>query len=197
MIKAIIFDFYGVLYKNFDWFEINDRIYSDPKKRIEFRGYVDKINTGHMRDDKFRKVTAKLAEDKKNVEHPAVYSEPIVDDRLAKFINELPKGLRTACFSNGNKLDVLKALSKHGYDNLFDLVVVSSELPTAKPDPEAFREVVSRLGEGINLKPEEVIIVDDSPRHVDGAKTAGYRTIKYDDFDSFLQKLDRVLKGSE
>lgn len=56
-----------------------------------------------------------------------------------------------------------------GYDTLLDGAFWSYELGVAKPDPAYFAAVVDRIG----LEPGEVLLVDDSLRNVEAARSVG------------------------
>ncbi len=53
----------------------------------------------------------------------------------------------------------------------FDAIHYAADLGCAKPDPAFFAAVVERTG----FAPVELLLIDDSPRNVDGARAAGWR----------------------
>ena len=62
-------------------------------------------------------------------------------------------------------------LTRLGLDAEFDLVVNSSEVGFAKPDPEIFRHASASL----EVAPQHCLFVDDTPGHVHAAEQAGLR----------------------
>ena len=56
--------------------------------------------------------------------------------------------------------------------NLFDKVYYSHEIGVRKPHSESFRLVLDEN----NLKEKEVLFIDDSPQHIEGAKELGIHT---------------------
>lgn len=48
MAKAVILDFYGVLYSNFDWKVIEERIKPDPVKAKRFEELKEQSNRGEI-----------------------------------------------------------------------------------------------------------------------------------------------------
>lgn len=62
-----------------------------------------------------------------------------------------------------------------GYDGLLDGAFWSYELGVAKPDPAFFSTVVERLG----LEPGEVLLVDDSLRNVEAARSVGLAAVHW------------------
>lgn len=66
-------------------------------------------------------------------------------------------------------------LLRDGLLELFDAIVFSSELTVAKPHPEAFTEVLTRLG---GVAPDDSIFVGDRLfEDIGGAQAAGMRTV--------------------
>lgn len=78
-------------------------------------------------------------------------------------------GVRVAVISNSAG-GVRDMLVEAGLGRLFEFVIDSSEVGTAKPDPAIFRLALDRMG----LGPERVWYVGDSPHHdLAGARAAG------------------------
>ena len=77
-------------------------------------------------------------------------------------------------------------------DELFDLVVDSSEIGVRKPDPRIFTFTLERLG----VTPERAVFVDDWPGHVAAARGVGLHGIVMgSDAQAALDELDAVLAG--
>ena len=56
--------------------------------------------------------------------------------------------------------------------NIFNKVYYSHEIGYRKPNAEAFKIIL----EENNLKPNEVLFIDDSPQHIEGAKRLGIQS---------------------
>ena len=56
-----------------------------------------------------------------------------------------------------------------GTIDLFGAVVVSSEVGHAKPEPEIYKIMLSRM----EVNPEEALMIDDGQANIDGAKRVG------------------------
>jgi putative hydrolase of the HAD superfamily len=75
-------------------------------------------------------------------------------------------------------------------DELFDVVVDSSEVGMRKPNPAIFRHALDLLGVD---DPGEAVFLDDSPGNVAGAQRAGLHAIHVEDPDAALVALDALL----
>jgi len=76
-------------------------------------------------------------------------------------------------------------------DELFDVVVDSSEVGMRKPNPAIFRHTLELLG---GVPPDQAIFLDDTQSNVDGARRAGLQAILVDDPDEAVADLDAILK---
>jgi putative hydrolase of the HAD superfamily len=75
-------------------------------------------------------------------------------------------------------------------DELFDVVVDSSEVGMRKPNPAIYHHALQLLG---GVLPEHAVFLDDSPGNVDGAKRAGLHAILVDDPTAAVSELDALL----
>ena len=75
-------------------------------------------------------------------------------------------------------------------DELFDVVVDSSEVGMRKPNPAIYRHALELLG---GIAPEEAVFLDDSPGNVVGAQAAGLHAILVETPEQAVQDLDALL----
>lgn len=111
---------------------------------------------------------------------------PIVD-RILRLREE---GYRLGLLTN-SFVEFREHLEAHIDFSVFDVVVDSSEVGHRKPEPAIYELTTTRLG----VPASEVLYLDDFAANVEGAKSAGWRTIHVVDIESALAELDRVLGG--
>ncbi len=75
-------------------------------------------------------------------------------------------------------------------DELFEIVVDSSEVGMRKPNPAIYHHALELLG---GVPPSEAVFLDDAPGNVEGARRAGLAGILVDDVDRALAELDQLL----
>ncbi|MET9273265.1 HAD-IA family hydrolase [Kribbella sp. NPDC003557] len=63
-----------------------------------------------------------------------------------------------------------------GYDDLFDVSCYSYDLGVAKPDPAFFTRAAERIG----ADAATILFIDDTPRNITGARTAGLHAEQWD-----------------
>ncbi|WP_350276139.1 HAD-IA family hydrolase [Kribbella sp. HUAS MG21] len=72
-------------------------------------------------------------------------------------------GTNQECYRGGYMRTAL------GYDELFDVSCYSYDLGVAKPDPAFFTRAAERIG----ATPDSILFIDDTPKNVTAARTAG------------------------
>ena len=75
-------------------------------------------------------------------------------------------------------------------DELFDIVIDSSEVGMRKPNPAIFLHALELLG---GVPPEAAVFLDDSPGNVIGARRAGLHAIHVESTDQAIAELDALL----
>lgn len=78
-------------------------------------------------------------------------------------------------------------------DELFDVVVDSSEVGKRKPDPGIYLHALAELGA---ISPGRAVFVDDVTSNVAAARHVGLHGIVFDDVRRSLQAIDALLAGA-
>ena len=185
MIKAVIVDFYGVLYSNFNWQVVNDRVYADEAKSQQFAYYKTLSNRGKLSNIDFRKEVSRLANDKDNKDDPAVLPSPHINHELITLVRQHFPDSKLAILSNGNRPDVLSQLQECHIEEQFEAVITSSDMSFDKPEQAAFEVAFDKL----TVSPEEALIIDDSPGHTKAARSYGYNVIRFIDNDTTAKEM--------
>lgn len=104
-----------------------------------------------------------------------------------QLLNHVRSTHRIFMLSNTNALH-LPVVNKFWRDitplemrDLFEQVYLSFEIGMRKPNKEIFEWVCKEN----NLNPENTLFIDDSPQHIEGAKSAGLKTHFYENEQEF------------
>ena len=81
--------------------------------------------------------------------------------------------IKVACCSNSIRKSIEMMLDKALILDYFDLIVSNQDITKAKPDPEMYLKAIDTFW----LKPDEVIIVEDSPHGIEAAKKTWWHLI--------------------
>ena len=189
MIKAIVFDCFGVLvgqgYQN-----TYRRAGGDPIKDKKFIDeMMQKANLGLISADHFSSSVASrlnltLQEYREIIKNAEQINQPIFD----LIVSNLKASYKIGLLSNANKGVVERKIPKDLLQ-LFDIIVISGEVGFVKPDPKIFKLSADELG----IELEEMVFIDDLSVYVNSAKELGINTIHYTGFDNFKQELKKIL----
>jgi putative hydrolase of the HAD superfamily len=94
-------------------------------------------------------------------------------------------GVRTGLLSNSWGNDYPREL----WEELFDCVVISSEVGMRKPDERIFRHAVELLG----LRPQECVFVDDIEHNVRAAEAVGLVGVHHTEVATTVGRLEELL----
>jgi putative hydrolase of the HAD superfamily len=198
MIKAVLFDYGGVLSEGGGKYSLSDTI----AKLYGFKVGWDKLADlhgdlirGSITTEEFFKRLAAIHNSPKIVteaewdeasENVYELSRPVVD--LAGRLRQ--RGIKTGILSN-----VYAMSAKHhrelGNYNGFDPVVLSCEIGAAKPDARIYMTAVERLG----VLPTEVLFVDDQEKWLPSAQAFGMHTIHATNPQQIVDDITRAIKA--
>lgn len=188
MIKAVLFDFFGVLYPDTFWGLANKYLQErDDSIQQKLHELVRKADMNIIDQNGFWLEAAELF---------GVSIEQLEKDRdafggvdtvlLARIRDLRASGMKIGIISNVGTGMVRGEL---GADSeLFDVFVLSGDTGFVKPDPQVYELAVERL----NLEADECLFFDDIPRNVRGAEAVGMKAALYSgihDYEKAIREL--------
>jgi len=90
---------------------------------------------------------------------------------MIEYMNK--RGYKRGIATSTRKIRAEKRLKKENVYEHFDAYMYGDEVAASKPNPEIFLKVADKLG----LKPEECLVLEDSPSGVEAAHRGGFRCI--------------------
>ena len=184
MIKAIVFDFGGVLMRTEDpggrrqW-EARLGLAEYALDRAVFHSEAaDRATVGEAPEIAIWQHVAnvfKLSPEQLAALQNDFWRGDKLDQDLLALLASLRPHYQTAILSNywPNGRDLIGRVS--GLAQIVDTIFISSEERLAKPDARLYQRVTERLG----VAPAETVLVDDFVANIDGARAAGWQTIHY------------------
>jgi epoxide hydrolase-like predicted phosphatase len=175
MIKAIVFDFAGVVMSEGYWLWLGENIPNLESKKDYFLSISHKVDKGDITSEEF---LAKLAEashktnDKVWEEMNELFK---VNSEMINLIESLKKSYRVTLLSNFPHEWMTYLLKKYDLRKHFEVLVISSEHRVIKPEPEIFNLMLDNL----KLRPEETVFIDDREVNIKGAEAVGMKGIVY------------------
>lgn len=168
MIRGVVFDCFGVLARGYlDYLrevvppenvqELNDISHASDRGMIPRGEYMQRVG----------EFIGKAPEEVEEMARRQI----LRSDEMTALVRSLRPNYKVAMLSNIGPGVMDELFSAEERAELFDVVVLSSEVGVTKPSREAFELTARRLG----LLPEECVMVDDLPRNIEGAEHAGMR----------------------
>lgn len=188
MIKAIIFDFFGVLVtEGFTQFR-ETYFAGDQNKYKQSLDLMKQVDSGLISEESFTNQIAELASTSRQKVNELL-GDNIPNKYLLDFIRgELKERYKIGMLSNSGD-DYPKRLLRREDLDLFNDVLLSYKFGIVKPQLEIYKLAAERLG----LTPTDCLFTDDSDGHCSGARQAGMQTITYKDFEQFKTELQEYL----
>lgn len=174
MIKAIIFDCFGVLC-------IGARTYAvqqcPVEKRQQLDDLFDQADYGYITTQEFIEQGAELLELDIPAFNDMIHKRYAYDESMLALIRRLRGSYKVALLSNANDTIIEELFPSELRKDLFDDVVVSSSVGLIKPDVRLFEYAIRRL----DLVPEECVMVDDIEQNITSAARIGMKGIVFTD----------------
>lgn len=195
MIKAVLFDFGGVLTESGKSGFIAEslaEVYGVPVDQLDIRrdhyllrrGRGDEAALFDRLNKQFGKhVTKQMYLDKA---HGTLRASRKVYD-LAQRLRD--HGIRTGILSNIFAMDAEVLRTEGQYDG-FDPVILSCDEGYAKPDLELYDIAIKKLG----AKPEEILFIDDQQKCIGPAQEMGLITITALNPDQIVQDVTKIVE---
>jgi HAD superfamily hydrolase (TIGR01509 family) len=189
MIRAIIFDLYGVLAIN-GWQAFKTEHFSsreDVWDQVHQLGR--KVDAGISDYAELVRFTSDVTgESEATVRYQLEHT--VANRDLLHFIQaELKGNYKLGLLSNTSRPDVIEDVFSVDQRKLFDAVVMSRQTGILKPDKRAYELMADEIGVLI----EDCLLIDDQERHVDGARRAGMQALLFTSVVDLQQELATVL----
>lgn len=192
MIKAIIFDCFGVLTTD-GWLPFKKKHFGhDPALEAQATGLNKQVDAGLADYDDFVGGVAELAAVSKTEARSAI-EENVAQEELFEYIkNSLKVRYKIGMLSNVGA-NWLPDLFSPEQVKLFDAVALSYETGFVKPDERAYQTIAKRL----DVAPGECVLLDDRERYCLAAEAADMKAIVYKDFIQAKRELENMLTDPE
>jgi beta-phosphoglucomutase len=190
MIKAIIFDFDGVIidseplhFKAFQKVLHSINIeFTEEEYWTKYLALTDKDlfttikNDKHLDWDDF--TINRLAEEKALTFLKFLQQEPIFFHGIKSVLNDLSHSFLLAIASGALKNEILYALKKLNAEDLFKFIVSAEEVKEGKPNPEIYLLTYSKLSSiDNNLRQNQCLVIEDSIHGITAAHNAGMKCL--------------------
>lgn len=190
-VKAIIFDCFGVLYRD----SSRDFYEQQVPRYAELRPQLTDLNKmadyGLITQDEWFRQVADVTGFPLAQVREYIQSEQVRNQALLEYMQGLRPSYKVGLLSNIGIGVMDQFFPPDERAQLFDTVVLSGEVGLIKPHPEIFHIAAERLG----YAPGECVMIDDREDNCSGADAAGMQAIFYQDNHQLQQDLTLLLEA--
>lgn len=176
MVKAVVFDCFGVLYGG-SLFTL--LAMCEPSKRQDLIDLNKQNDYGFLEFDEYTRRMADLL-GKSNQEVGEIFAQKRVRNQpLFDLINDIRSPeVKVGLLTNAGKdMPLILFTPEELEGGVFDAVLVSSRHGITKPNPEIYTMMAEKLG----LDPSDCLMVDDTFENCNGAEAAGMKALWFAD----------------
>ncbi len=195
MIKAIIFDWGGVLVDNpvekLMEYCADSLGVTHQNLKSSFFQYESEFQKGLITEDDLWKTIC----DKLKVNHPitkSLWKEAVISvfrekEGVFRLAQNLKKNGYKIGFLSNTEIPTMEYFFDKGYEKYFDVKVFSCAEKTIKPEERIYHIALDRL----QVKPDETIFIDDKPEYVEGAQQIGIHGIVFKNINQLNKELTK------
>lgn len=180
-IKLVIFDMDGVLVDACEWHRIalNEALQEVSNYKISLHQHYNIFN-GLPTRTKLKMLAEQgliKEEDIKKIESlkqfktiQIIKNECFLQQEKINLLNYLKtKNILIGCCTNSIKETTHLILKKTGIFDKLDIIVTNEDVREPKPSPEGYNKIINNF----NLLPNQVVIIEDSPKGIQAANKTG------------------------
>ena len=189
MVRAIVFDCYGVLVGHTFW-DMYAMAGGDIQKDEQFiAGMLARANSALISEREFAEAIAAQLGITAGAWLAVTNRMEQPNEALFTYIREaLKPNYKIGLLSNANRGSVERRLSA-AQRALFDSFIVSGEVGCMKPD----REIYQRAADDLDVAFSEMVFIDDLQPYVDAAAHYGITALRYRDLLTLKKQLAKVI----
>lgn len=194
MIKAIIFDCFGVLLGNAYKIHLTEVEQEDPARAQEIRAINHASDMGILsREESAEAISGLFDMDVEDFLEEQNQLE-VPNAQLLDYIQTLKPHFKVGMLSNINSRERLGIRFEPGQlDAHFDTIVASGDEGYVKPQSEIYQIAATRLG----VLPSECIFIDDIAEFCQGARDTGMQAIQFITTEQAITDINALIDRGE
>ncbi len=199
MIKAIVFDLGGVVFKSDGWsYETRERLAQELKidsKTLQDFWFErkDKMITGKMSEADYLKEFLSVSQIPLPVDKfkDLIRSQNSIDEKMVNILIQLKKKYALSALTNDVKEWIDYRIKTFNLDAYFNFILSSSDVGLAKPNIKIYEHLIEKL----DLEPESVVYIDNREENLQPAANLGMKTFHFTTTEDFIKwlKIENIL----
>lgn len=190
MIKAVIFDCFGVIIADALEAIVADLRHTNPEVAQEVAAVINAANKGVISTETSRHRVSELLGIDEDTYVQKIRTGEVKDQAVLDYALELRAQYKTGMLSNMSNHGLNVRFAADELARYFDAVIVSGMIGYAKPEEQAYQAIADQLG----VRLDECVMIDDRQDYCDGARSAGMQTVLYQSLPQLHADLPQILK---
>jgi len=166
--KVIIFDFFGVISSEIAIVWLGKHFEKDEAARLK-QEYCGPVDRGDMDENRFFVELGQRTSVPPEIIRQEWLDLARIDRPTVDYIGQLKGKYRLAVLSDAPSIFIREIIAINKLADLFDAIVVSSEVHTTKADADIFKLMLDKF----RISGAEAIMIDDNPKNIEIAKSVG------------------------
>lgn len=189
MIRALIFDCFGVLYTG-SFGALREMC--PPERWRDAEDLNKQADYGYISRADYLIQMAEVVGVEPEALDKLLMQRHVRNTALLEYVATARQQYKTAFLSNVSDGLINRLFTQREMDELFDEVIISSEEGIVKPHPGIYTLAATELG----LHPEECIMVDDLSSNCEGAEMAGMWAVQHVRNGVTIAKIEQCIKAN-
>lgn len=191
MIKAVIFDFDGVIadteHVHYEAFKkvlnLNNYDLTENEYYSNYLAYDDKTffvkYYEHNNLDLNKDFLNRLLRNKSEAFDTLISNNIKIYPGVIDFTKHIASKYRLAIGSGALKKEIIQILGIIHINSLFEIIIAADDVAECKPNPEVYNKVLAKLNnnQDSRIKADECIVIEDSFFGIKAAKSAGMKCV--------------------
>lgn len=187
MIRALIFDCFGVLYHG----SLGHlRQLLSLERQQELVDLNMSSDYGYISREEYLEQASALMGMSATELQTIVAQQHIRNEPLVTYLRSMKGQYKIGMLSNVGSSVMDKLFTPDEQAELFDVMILSSDIGMTKPNPEIFQLAAERLG----VLPEECIMIDDLLQNIEGALQTGMKGVVYSTVEQAARTIDKYIQ---
>ena len=186
MIRAIIFDFAGVIgTEGYSLWAKEKKSQGIEATSTYFHDISNRLDRGDITREEFTQdLSKKVGTDSKKI-WGEMFKKIKINHELLNIITKLRRNYKIGLLTNYNYLWMNELFSIYKLEKYFDSKVISSLYKVIKPEKKIYQISLELL----KIKPEEAIFFDDRQRNIDGGESVGIKSFLFTTNQKLIEDL--------
>lgn len=185
MIKAIFFDFAGVVVSEGYWLWLGDCVPNLDQKRDFFQKLSERADAGSIPEDEYLRLLSEATGVFPRDIYPQIAQKIQINSDLLHVVTRLRKNYKVGLITNYTYGLFDQLSQKYHLPKYFDHILVSSRVRRLKPDPRFYQMMFKAL----DVHASECVYIDDREYQVKAARELGMQSLLYTDVPLLMSDL--------